>query len=215
MKAIYLPTAGIYPLWGARKYEPIMEAANETGLALLLHSVSLVSSAFPHNTDQFENHFARQVITHPFSMMSNLVGLMHTGVPVRYPKLKIIFTEAGISWVPHMMWRLDRYGQEYRRQVPFFEDNPSDYMKRQMWFATQPLEEPQNPQHLVEVINQCGGADRIVFASDWPHHDFDHPRALNRLPLKPEERRKILYANAVEALNLPPLPQAQRQKQAV
>jgi predicted TIM-barrel fold metal-dependent hydrolase len=148
-------------------------------------------------------------------MMSNLVGLMHTGVPVRYPKLKIIFTEAGISWVPHMMWRLDRYGQEYRRQVPFFDENPSEYMKRQMWFATQPLEEPQNPQHLIEVINQCGGADRIVYASDWPHHDFDHPRAFNRLPLKPEERRKIMYANAVGALGLPPLPAARQQKQAV
>jgi predicted TIM-barrel fold metal-dependent hydrolase len=99
--------------------------------------------------------------------------------------------------------------------VPFLEDNPSDYMKRQMWFATQPLEEPQNPQHLVEVINQCGGADRIVYASDWPHHDFDHPRAINRLPLKPEERRKIMYANAVGALGLPPLPVARQQKQAV
>ncbi len=37
-------------------------------------------------------------------------------------------------------------------------------MKRQMWFATQPLEEPANPAHLVEEIHQCGGAERIMFA---------------------------------------------------
>jgi predicted TIM-barrel fold metal-dependent hydrolase len=139
-------------------------------------------------------------------MMANMTSLMHTGVPNRFPKLKVIFTEAGISWVPHIMWRLDRYWAEKRGTVPFLEDRPSDYIKRQMWFATQPLEEPDNPMHLVEQIHQTGGAERIMFASDWPHHDFDHPRALNRLPLKPDERNKIMWQNATEAFNLPPLP---------
>ncbi len=104
-----------------------------------------------------------------------------------------------------MMWRMNRYAQEFRRLVPFFEENPSVYMKRQMWFATQPLEEPDEPMHLVEEIRQCCGAERILFASDWPHHDFDHPRALNKIPLKPDERRKILFENAVALFNLPAL----------
>lgn len=211
IKAIFLPTAGLNPLWGNRKYEPIMRAANDTKLPLILHSVTLISPAFPNNTEQFENHFSRQIITHPFSMMANMTGLMDTGVLPRYPDLKVIFTEAGISWVPHMMWRMDRYWQEYRRQVAFFEEAPSEYMKRQMWFATQPLEEPENPAHLVEQINHCGGADRIMFASDWPHHDFDHPRALAKLPLKPDERKKIMFENAVEVFDLPPLSAKQMQ----
>lgn len=213
VKAIFLPTAGVNPLWGHRKYDPIMKAAEASGKPLILHSVTLISPAFPMNQDQFENQYARQILTHPFSMMANLVSLMHTGVPVRHPKLKFVFTEAGISWVPHMMWRLDRYQQEFRRVVPFFEEAPSEYMKRQMWFATQPLEEPENPKHLVEQIEQCGGADRIVFASDWPHHDFDHPRALNRLPLAPEQRRKIMSENAVAAFGLPPMPATRKEGQ--
>ena len=78
-------------------------------------------------------------------MMANLVSIMHTGVPARYPTLRLAFTEAGIGWVPYMMWRLDRYHAEYRRQVPFLEQRPSDYMKQRMWFATQPVEEPDKP----------------------------------------------------------------------
>jgi predicted TIM-barrel fold metal-dependent hydrolase len=214
IKAIFLPTAGVNPLWGNRKYEPIMKAAEASGMPLILHSVTLISPAFPMNQDQFENQYARQILTHPFSMMANLVGFMHTGVPVRYPKLKFVFTEACISWVPHVMWRLDRYQQEFRRLVPFFEEDPSAYMKRQMWFATQPLEEPEDPKHLVEQIHQCGGAERIMFASDWPHHDFDHPRALNRLPLTPDERRKIMSENAVGAFDLPPLPARIKESQS-
>lgn len=63
---------------------------------------------------------------------------------------------------------------------------------KQMWFATQPVEEPDNPSELVETIMHYSGEDRTVFASDWPHHDFDHPRALLKLPLTAEQRHKIL-----------------------
>jgi predicted TIM-barrel fold metal-dependent hydrolase len=136
-------------------------------------------------------------------MMANLVSLMHSGVPARFPKLKVVFTEAGISWVPVMMWRMDRYHQEFRRIVPFLEERPSEYMKRQMWFCTQPLEEPDVPAHLVETMMHFGGEDRVLFASDWPHHDFDHPRGLARLPLTPEQRRKIMSENAVKLFKLP------------
>jgi predicted TIM-barrel fold metal-dependent hydrolase len=128
---------------------------------------------------------------------------MHSGVPVRYPKLKIVFTEAGVAWVPMMIWRMDRYHQEFRRIVPFLEERPSEYVKRQMWFCTQPLEEPDRPGELVEVMSHYGGADRTVFASDWPHHDFDHPRGLLRLPLTPEDRNKILGETAVKLFKLP------------
>ena len=203
IKAIYLPTAGVNPLWGHRKYDPILAAANETGLPVMLHSVTIISPVFPAQLEQFENHFARQVLSHSFAMMANLTSLMHTGAPARYPNLKVVFTEAGLAWVPYMMWRLDKYHQEYRRMVPFLEERPSDYMKRQMWFATQPVEEPDDPAHLVETIRHYGGEDRTVFASDWPHHDFDHPRALLKLPLTAEQRHKILWQNAADLFKVP------------
>lgn len=201
--AVFLPTAGVNPLWGHRKYDPILAAAEAANLPVFLHSVTLVSPAFPCQLDQFENHFARQMLSHSFAMMANLVSLIHTGVPARYPKLKIGFTEAGLAWVPYMMWRLDKYYNEYRRMVPFLEQRPSDYMKDRMWFATQPIEEPDNPSDLVETINHLGGADRVLFASDWPHHDFDHPKAIQKIPMAAEDRRKIMGGNALELFNIP------------
>ena len=84
--------------------------------------------------------------------------------------------EAGIAWVPYMMWRLDKYHQEYRRMVPFLEERPSDYMKRQMWFATQPVEEP-GWVHLSCL--QRGGVDFASrrLASDQPGGERQrHPR---------------------------------------
>jgi uncharacterized protein len=199
---IYLPTAGVNPLWGHRIYDPIMAAADATGLPVCLHSVTLVSPAFPCQLDQFENHFGRQVLSHAFAMMANLTSLIHSGVPARFPNLRVVFTEAGIAWVPYMMWRMDKYFNEYRRMVPFLEQRPSDYIRERMWFATQPIEEPDNPKDLVATIDLIGGPERIVFASDWPHHDFDHPRTIMKLPMPSEAKRKIMGENALKLFGI-------------
>ena len=201
--AVFLPTAGVNPLWGHRRYDPILAAAEAANLPVLLHSVTLVSPAFPCQLDQFENHFARQVLSHSFAMMANLTSLIHSGVPARFPRLKIGFTEAGVAWVPYMMWRMDKYFLEYRRMVPFLEKRPSEYMKERMWFATQPIEEPDDPRDLATTIGLYGGENRTLFASDWPHHDFDHPKAILKLPLPEATKRKIMGENALELFGIP------------
>jgi predicted TIM-barrel fold metal-dependent hydrolase len=196
--AVFLPTAGVNPLWGHRRYDPILAAAEAADLPVVLHSVTVITPAFPCQLDQFENHFARQVLSHSFAMMANLTSLMQSGVPARYPGLRIVFTEAGIGWVPYFAWRLDRYHGEYRRMVPVLERRPSDYLRERMWFATQPLEEPDDPAQFATLVGLLG-EDRIVYASDWPHHDFDHPRGITKLPLSAEAKRKILGENALAA----------------
>ncbi|MDB5076537.1 MAG: amidohydrolase 2 [Chloroflexi bacterium] len=200
--AVYLPTSAVYPLWGHRKYDPIFAAAQDAGLPVMLHSVSAVAPVFPFNLEQFDTALARHTISHTFAMMANMIDMVTTGVPVRFPKLKIAFTEAGVSWVPFMMWRLDKEYNESRREVPFLEDRPSTYIK-QMYFATQPVEEPANGKDLVTMMEIFDGENQVLFASDWPHHDFDHPRQVFDLPLSPEAKRKIMGENALRLFNIP------------
>ncbi len=200
--AVYLPTSGVYPLWGHRKYDPIFAAAQEAGLPVMLHSVSAVTPAFPFNIDQFDTAMARHTVSHCFAMMANMIDMVTTGVPVRFPDLKIAFTEAGISWVPFMMWRLDKEYNESRRDIPFLEDKPSTYIKK-MYFSTQPVEEPENGRDLVAMMQIFDGENQVLFASDWPHHDFDHPRQVFDLPLSPEARRKVMGENALKLFKIP------------
>jgi uncharacterized protein len=101
-----------------------------------------------------------------------------------------------------MMWRMDKYFNEYRRMVPFLEQRPSEYIRERMWFATQPIEEPDNPKDLVATIDLIGGPERIIFASDWPHHDFDHPRTIMKLPMSGEAKRKIMGENALQLFGI-------------
>lgn len=192
---VYLPTCQSYPLWGHRKFWKVLAASEEAGLPVMLHSVSGNSWVFPFNTSQMGT-IAVHTASHVFAMMANLMSFMENGIPVRFPRLRICFTEAGLTWVPFLRMRLDKEYQENRRTWPYYEDRPSAYIKK-MWFATQPVEEPENRQDLVDLIRIYDGEDTTVFASDWPHHDFDHPRSVFDLPVSPEYKRKLMGENAL------------------
>ena len=92
--------AGLDPLWGHRRYDPIYDAAQNAGLPVLLHAVTVTSPVFPFNNHGFDTEFARHSTSHTFSIMANVISMVSTGVVVRFPDLRIGVTEAGISWMP-------------------------------------------------------------------------------------------------------------------
>jgi hypothetical protein len=115
---VYLPCAAVEPLWGNRCYDPIFNAAQEAGLPVLLHSVTVIYPVFPANIHGFETGFAIHAVGHTFAIMANLVSVIESAVPVRFPRLKIAATEAGISWIPFLCNRLDKEYLERRAEVP-------------------------------------------------------------------------------------------------
>ena len=48
------------------------------------------------------------------------------------------------------------------------------------------------------MIELAGGPDRIIYASDWPHHDFDHPSRILDYPMPDDAKRKVMGQNAAE-----------------
>jgi uncharacterized protein len=201
MVGVYLPCAGLDPLWGHRRYDSIYEAAEAADLPVLLHSVTVVHPVFPFNLHVFETEFGRHICGHTFSIMANLVHMISAGVPVRYPDLRVALTEVGISWVPFLMNRMDKEYLERRREIPILQERPSHYMKR-FYYATQPVEEPENLRDLVTLMELYDGEDRTIFASDWPHHDFDHPSKVHQIPFTNEVRRKVFGENALRLFKI-------------
>jgi len=201
VKAVFLPSAAVDPLYGNRRYDPMYDAAQECGLPVVLHSVTAISPIFPFNLQGFETLFATHILSHGVAMFANLVSMIETGVPVRFPKLRVAFTEGGIAWVPWIAMRLDKEYLERRRDVPFLTERPSHYVE-QMFFATQPVEEPERLRDMAQLMQLFDGENCVVFASDWPHHDFDHPDKVLQIPLSNEAKRKIMGGNAARLLGL-------------
>ena len=201
MVAVYLPCAGLDPLWGNAKYHPIFEAAQHYGLPVLLHSVTVTHPVFPFNNHGFDTELARHATSHTFSIIANLVDMITRGIFTRFPRLRVGVSEVGISWMPWLMLRLDKEYLERRRDVPFLREKPSHYLK-QVYVCTQPIEEPDDLGDLVKLIELFDGEDTTMFASDWPHHDFDHPMKFAQVPFSEELRRKVMGENALRFLNV-------------
>ena len=196
---VFLPTCQVYPMWGNEKYFPIFERAQYYDLPVILHSVSGQASGFPFNVEQFSTVYTNHTASHVMAMMANMMNMLETNVPLRFPDLRVCFAESGLAWVPWLRMRLDKEYGENRNAWPAYTDRPSKWIKK-FYFATQPVEEPENRQDLVDLIRIFDGDDTTVFASDWPHHDFDHPRAVFDLPVTDLIKRNYMGANALRLM---------------
>jgi predicted TIM-barrel fold metal-dependent hydrolase len=103
--------------------------------------------------------------------------------------------EAGFAWLPALGWRLDKIWKRLKSEVPHLKMAPSEYLRRNVWASTQPMEEPEEPRHVLDIL-EWAGWDRILFASDYPHWDFDDPVVAIPSFLGTERRRMIYSENA-------------------
>jgi predicted TIM-barrel fold metal-dependent hydrolase len=74
-------------------------------------------------------------------------------------------------------------------------------VKEHIRFATQPMEEPDQPDALKHVINWMEGERTLMFATDYPHWDWDDP-AMTLVGFPEETRRRIFSTNALETYGL-------------
>jgi uncharacterized protein len=99
------------------------------------------------------------------------------------------------------MWRMERERYPIRSELTHLKRSPMEYVRDHVWLTTQPVEEPPQSRWLDDVLRWVG-MDRLLFSTDYPHWDFDHPDYAFRTPLSPEERRMLLHDNAVSLYRL-------------
>ena len=108
---------------------------------------------------------------------THAVRLILSGLFDRFPKLKIVFIEGGFGWIPSTTWRMDRHFEAFRSEVPHLKRRPSEYVKQSFWFTTQPIDEPENLEHLAVTIRQSGSVWRMVTMMDGVRMKVSNPRS--------------------------------------
>jgi predicted TIM-barrel fold metal-dependent hydrolase len=138
--------------------------------------------------------------------MVHMTNWILNGIPERFPKLKSIWIESGLAWIPFMMQRLDDQYLMRQSEAPQLKRLPSDYMRENCWYTTQPME-VTHPKALQSTLEMINAETQLLFASDWPHFDFDLPQMICDLPFLSEQaKRNILGLNAARIFNLDPTP---------
>ena len=179
-------------------YMKLYRLIEETGKPFAFHS------GFNWNDPSFLQ-LNRFISMHALSFVHyNLIHMTNwiiNGLPERFPKLKVVWVESGLAWIPFLMQRLDHEYQMRSCEAPMLKKLPSEYM-REMFYTSQPLEKT-NPKLLQATMEAFDGDNQLLYASDWPHWDFDPPSAITTLPFLTEQaKRNILGLNAARVFNL-------------
>ena len=180
---VYFPTAGVNPPLGDRRYDPIYDACDRAGLPLVMHGVGAgTMKSFPVQYDGFSRAMENHVIAHPFQHIVNITSMLVQGVPVRYPDLDFVFQESGLGWIPFLMNRMDHEYYQQRDDAPLLDKPPSHYMKENFYYTSQPIEgTEENPEYVCQIARLMDAPNTLMWASDYPHHDFDHSDAIFRV----------------------------------
>lgn len=219
------------PLGSRRELWPFFEKAQDLAMPLYLHNVQhghRISNLLPFQRDGL-------YIFAPQEGQMSLVSLFTSGLLDALPKLQFIYTEAGTSFIKPLVERLDKVleappvdyddqeeplsnralskiGEKLRRTraiLPasqFLEKNKeaaSYYFKNNFYFTIE-TEEPELPEAV-----QFLGAERFLFATDYPHDDpggrmkFEDVRLLrDNAKISEEHKELIRWKNAQRLFQL-------------
>jgi predicted TIM-barrel fold metal-dependent hydrolase len=180
-------------------YMPLYAMLEERGLPLAFH-------ASYHWNDQLISLSNRFITAHALGF--TLFNAVHcanwivNALPERFPKLKLIWIESGLAWVPWIMQRLDNDYRMRSSECPGLKRLPSDYM-RDMYYTTQPLELVNNRRAVELTFEMINAKTQLLYASDYPHWDMDLPSTVWDLPFLDEDAKlNILGRNAQRIFNL-------------
>lgn len=184
--------------YGHPMYRPIFTAAERNHLMIAFHHTTFAQGPYGMGLHYMERHCLI-----PISLMPQVISLIANGVFDSYPNLRFIVLEGGFSWLPHVMWRMDREYRQGRVEVPWIKKLPSEHCRERLRLSTQPTEDI-SADNWMKLIDLMGTDDILVFSTDYPHFDFDDPNAAIPKSLPQGTREKILWKNAANFYDLDP-----------
>jgi predicted TIM-barrel fold metal-dependent hydrolase len=184
-----------------RYWDPVFEACDETGTVLCMH---IGSGSRMVETSPFAPRAANTAMTFAMAQLS-LVEWLVSGLLVRFPHIKIAYSESQVGWMPFILERVDNcYTHTAYAELPeIITQPPSSYMPGRVYGCFF--------DDNTGVVNRNAiGLNQMVFEVDYPHQDSTWPnthKVVERIAaqVSPAELERILRGNAIDMLGLDPV----------
>lgn len=190
--------AGYRPIYH-NSYMPIFAELQERDLPLGFHAIF---NSQDRNFEGMNRFISVHALGFVLPNLVHMVNMIINGIPERFPRLKIIMIESGLAWLPFLAQRLDNEYMMRTSEAPLLTKLPSEYMKENFFYTTQPLE-TNNLKALEVTMEMINAKSQLLFSSDYPHWDFNLPSTIIDLPfLDDQTKRNIMGENARKIFKL-------------
>jgi predicted TIM-barrel fold metal-dependent hydrolase len=192
---VLLPAMGEM-LLGRRLYWPIYAAAEKHALAVGIHAGSTYHHApMPSG---WPAHRVEDYVAQSTAFESQLLSFVSEGVFQKFPALKLVLIESGVTWLPTLLWRTNKTWRGVRPEVPWIDRPPAQIVREHVRLTLQPIDVPHNdPQVVARVLAHAGCEHMLLFSTDYPHWHFDGEDVLPD-GLSEDAVRKLLVDNPLE-----------------
>jgi len=187
---------------GHADFDPVYREAARLECALAVHA----GPSQGLGLDVLDRFAQVHTLSHPYAQMIQVTSIVMSGVLDRFPGLRIAFLEAGASWVPFLMHRMNRSyeGRKHPEYIGAVMRLPATYVEGgNLYFSAEPGEES------LAYVAQTIGPDRLLFSSDFPHEAnlaicrAEIDALLRRDDLAQDVKRQLLAGSARRLYRFP------------
>jgi len=194
-----IPPALGLPSIHSGHWDPMFEACNETMTTVCMHIGS--SSKMP--TTSPDAPIAVTATLTFNNAMASLADYLFSGLFVKYPNLRVAYSEGQIGWLPYVLERADDVWETHdgwmhtRARVP---EPPSTYYHDHVFGCF------FRDNHGLKSIYEIG-VNNVTYETDYPHTDTTWPHTMEYVEkvmagIPDEVVYKILRGNALRMLSL-------------
>ena len=177
---------------GRRHWWPLYAAAERHDLPISIHPGSTYRQSI--TSLGWPSYYIEDYTAYAQAFQSQVGSLVCEGVFAKFPKLKVVLLESGVTWLPSFLWRISKFWRGVRSEVPWVDRSPADIVRDHVRLTVAPFDAPPDPVVIEQMLDQLRSDDILLYASDYPHWQFDGEDAIP--PGLPEGlRRKILVDN--------------------
>ncbi len=190
---------------GRRQNWPMFAAAERHGLPVGVHAGS--TYRHPPSAGGWGSTYLEDYVSAAQGFAAVLNSLIAEGVFVKFPGLKVVLIESGVTWLPACLWRMDKTWRGVRAEVPWVERRPSETIREHVRLTIQPFDDPPEKGQVETILQGIGSDEMLLFSTDYPHWRFDGDDAVPA-GLPPGLMRKMLVDNALSTYSrLNPVPE--------
>jgi predicted TIM-barrel fold metal-dependent hydrolase len=180
---------------GRSYYWPIYDVAAKYDLPIGLHAGSMYRYA-PTSTG-WPSHYLHDYVANSQLFEDQLLSLISNGVFNRHPNLRFVLIESGVTWLPGFIWRAIKTWRGVRAEVPWVKRSPAEIIRENVRLTVQPIDAPRNSNVFDRIIEMIDSDNMLLFASDYPHWQFDGDAVLP-FGLPPALIQRIRVDNPLE-----------------